>query len=111
MQSNLTEEQVYAIRADARTVDEIAADNDVSKGTVSAIKDRKTWRHLPVRPEDVPAARLRRGPKPGAGNGQPGRLAQLRRAVEDVLAQREEMDEGWFVPAATMEALKRTYLS
>lgn len=38
----------------------------------------------------------------GRGKG----LAVLRRAVEALIASREEMDEGWFIPSAAMQALE-----
>ena len=45
--SRLTTEQVLRIRADPRRQALIAKDYDVSQGTVSGIKSRRTWRHLP----------------------------------------------------------------
>lgn len=44
--AKLTEEQVRAIRADQRLHREIAADYGVADHTISAIKNRKTWKHI-----------------------------------------------------------------
>lgn len=43
----LTETDVRAIRSDPRTQRTIAAEYGIDRSTVSAIKLRKTWRHLP----------------------------------------------------------------
>jgi len=45
--AKLTKGQVYAIRADPRLQREIAADYGVRQNTVSYIKTRTTWSHLP----------------------------------------------------------------
>lgn len=46
--AKLTKEQIYAIRADTRLLREIAADYGISsQRTVSFIKSRTTWAHLP----------------------------------------------------------------
>lgn len=108
--AKLTDADVYAIRADDRTYTEIAKTFGVSKGNVVSIKTRKTWAHIPPSPTDAPARLLPRGRVKGSGkpeNLRPtGALAKLRRAVEAVLASREEMDEGWFVPTDVMQKLK-----
>lgn len=45
--SKLTEAQVIAIRADTRTQIEIAKEYGISQMTVSDIKRRRKWKHLP----------------------------------------------------------------
>jgi len=45
--AKLTEHQVIAIRKAAGTHEAIAAQYDVSRATVSLIRGRRTWRHLP----------------------------------------------------------------
>lgn len=50
-QAKLTEAQVIAIRADRRGERRLARLYGVSRGTIGFIKQRKTWRHLPL---DVP---------------------------------------------------------
>ncbi len=45
--NKLTEEQVYAIRKDARTTIEIGKEYGVSTATVSDIRLRNKWKHLP----------------------------------------------------------------
>ena len=104
----LTEEQVYAIRADPRSGREIAADLGIGLQNVYQIKRRKTWAHLPPRPEDVKTGGKRGRPRnPDYVPPPPKKLAQLRRAAETIIASREEMDEGWFVPAAIMAELDK----
>mgnify|MGYP003543178892 FL=1 len=109
--AKITTEIVLAIRADPRTVREIAETHGVTRGNVAAIKARKTWSHLPVRSEDVPARKATRGRMKGTKNSlEPpigGRLATLRFMVRRMQEQREEMDEGWFVPTAIVDALDR----
>lgn len=46
--SRLTEEQVIAIRADQRSRREIADEFGIKPGTVTDIRLRRTWKHLPV---------------------------------------------------------------
>ena len=109
--AKITTEIVLAIRADPRTVREIAETHGVTRGNVAAIKARKTWSHLPVRSEDVPARKATRGRMKGTKNSlEPpigGRLATLRFMVRRMQEQREEMDKGWFVPTAIVDALDR----
>lgn len=45
--ANFTEEQVLAIRADARSLDVIAAEYGVSKFAIHAVQIGKSWKHLP----------------------------------------------------------------
>jgi hypothetical protein len=45
--SKFTEEQVRAIRNDSRSQTAIAREYGVWQGTISAIKLRKTWKHIP----------------------------------------------------------------
>jgi hypothetical protein len=45
--AKLTEEDVLAIRADARIQREIALDYGINRSLVSLIKARKTWTHIP----------------------------------------------------------------
>ncbi len=45
--TKLTEEQVVAIRADARTLQTIAAQYGVTFGLISHIKLRRLWKHIP----------------------------------------------------------------
>jgi len=45
--ARLTEAEVLAIRADSRTQEEIAATYQIAQTTVSAIKRRANWGHLP----------------------------------------------------------------
>jgi hypothetical protein len=103
-QSSLTDAAVYAIRADGRTLREIATSYKVTPGNIREIKLRHTWAHLPPKPGDVPATVAPRHKKPAAI----GKLANLRRAVEILLAKREEMDEGWFVPTYAMQQLEES---
>jgi uncharacterized protein YjcR len=44
--AKLTEEEVKAIRADARMLKDIAKDYGVGVGTVHAVKSRRTWKHI-----------------------------------------------------------------
>lgn len=44
--AKLTQEQVVAIRADTRTLTEIAKDYDVTNHAIHRIRTRKTWRHV-----------------------------------------------------------------
>lgn len=44
--SKLTEEDVRAIRADKRSLAQVAADFDISFQNVGLIKQRKTWAHV-----------------------------------------------------------------
>jgi hypothetical protein len=44
--SKLTEEQVIAIRADERTLTEVAKDYGVCIATISHIRKRKIWQHV-----------------------------------------------------------------
>lgn len=44
--SKLTDEQIRAIRADNRTLKEIAEEYGVGKGTIGDIKNRKCWKHV-----------------------------------------------------------------
>lgn len=109
--AKLTDEQVLAIRADPRTRKEIAKDYEITQGYVTGIKTRATWQHLPARPEDVPAAKA----PPKALHDRKtfqksGALGQLRRVAEAIVASREEMDEGWFVPTAVMAELDKLIL-
>ncbi len=109
--AKLTEEQVLAIRADPRTLSDIAADYGVGDGSIASIKYRKTWCHLPPRPEDVPAAPWKpAGPLGRKTFRESGKLAQLRRVAEVIIASREEMDEGWFVPTEVMTELDKLVL-
>lgn len=107
--AKLTDEQVYAIRADNRSGKDIAADYAIGMQNVYHIKRRSTWAHLPARPEDVKTGGKRGRPR--GANPQPVRppkkLALLRRAVEALIASREEMDEGWFIPTEAMLAIER----
>lgn len=104
--AKLTEDQVYAIRADGRSARAIAENHGIRPENVYAIKKRKSWTHLPVRPEDVGTGGTRGRPRaPGYVPPQPKKLALLRRAVEALIASREEMDEGWFIPTEAMTAL------
>lgn len=45
--AKLTESDVRAIRADPRPQHEIAAEYGVHLGTISSIRTRRTWRHIP----------------------------------------------------------------
>lgn len=108
--AKLTEAQVRAIRADPRPIADIANSLGVSSGTVRSIKKRQTWMHIPPEDTDVPSASRPRGrptKRKTADAPTSGKLAQLRRATEAVIASREEMDEGWFVPAAVMAELDK----
>ena len=51
--SKLTEEQVFAIRADQRSQYVIAAEYGVDQSAVSQIKLRKTWAHLAENPTSL----------------------------------------------------------
>lgn len=44
--AKLTEDQVLSIRNDSRPYNQIMIDFDISHGTISSIKSRKTWRHI-----------------------------------------------------------------
>lgn len=44
--SKLTEQQVRAIRADKRTLTEVAKEYGVCIGTISLIRQRKIWQHV-----------------------------------------------------------------
>lgn len=44
--AKLTEESVISIRASTKTHEEIAAEFNCSRSNVTAIRSRKTWRHL-----------------------------------------------------------------
>lgn len=105
--AKVTDEQVYAIRKDARPPSEIAADYGLTPSAVKAMKLRTTWAHLPVQPGEVAYEKMRGGRprKPNYVAAPTGKLAQLRRAVEAVLASKEEMDDGWFVPTEAMQKL------
>jgi HNH endonuclease len=106
--AKLTAEQVYAIRADPRAGREIAGSYGIGLQNVYEIKRRRTWSHLPPRPEDVKTGGQRGRPRrEGYVPPSPKKLAQLRRAVEAVIASREKMDEGWFVPNAAMVELDK----
>jgi hypothetical protein len=61
-EAKLTEDQVRAILADARTHTEIAYDYGIKASTVSSIKTRKSWAHLDV--ESVAKAK-RKGTRTG----------------------------------------------
>lgn len=60
--SKLTDDQVYAIRADFRNINVVAAEYGVSKGTISEIRNFKRWRHLTCQP-----------PSPDPNNSPPAR--------------------------------------
>jgi len=106
--AKLTEDAVRAIRRDPRTLDEIAKTHGVDRRNIYYVKIRATWSHLPPHPDDVPAARGTRG-RPRVTPGEPvrpqGRLGQLRRAVEQLQAQRQPVEGGWFVPVEAMQRL------
>ena len=44
--AKLTEEDVLAIRADPRTLTQIAKDYNVTNHAICSIRLRKTWRHI-----------------------------------------------------------------
>ena len=50
--SRLTEEAVYAIRADVRSCKQIARSLGVSEAAVRRIRTRESWSSLPARPDD-----------------------------------------------------------
>ncbi|WKB55159.1 HNH endonuclease [Eleftheria terrae] len=45
--ARLTSEQVLAIRRDTRSSSQIRAEYKISKSTLSDLRHRKSWRHLP----------------------------------------------------------------
>lgn len=93
----LPDETIMAIRNDPRTLKEIAWEHSMSVSFVWQIIHGYVGGHLPL------VERKKTRTKPLAG----GVLARLRRAAETIIAGREEMDEGWFVPAAAMAELDK----
>jgi len=56
MTAKLSEDDVIAIRKDARTATEIADSYIISADNVHLIKNYKAWTHIPPTPDDVPSA-------------------------------------------------------
>lgn len=101
---HVTDEMIIEMRASADPLAALAVRYRISIPTVSRILKGQVGAHLPLGPR---SERHRgRPPGPGYQTSPTGKLGTLRRAVEAVLASREEMDEGWFVPEAVMAKLQ-----